>query len=72
MKPKIERMVSRTGWTWKVICAACLMTLLLSACATRTSAYGPVLLSDSERACLSRQAKEAIEANNETWLKENE
>jgi hypothetical protein len=72
MKPNNVRVVSRTGWTWKVICAACLMMSSLSACATQTSAYGPVLLSDSDRACLSRQAKEAIEANNETWLKENE
>jgi hypothetical protein len=37
-----------------------------------TSEYGPVLLTDSDRACLSREAKEAIEANNETWLRKNE
>jgi hypothetical protein len=72
MKPNPTPKPFKTAWTLSVMSVLCLTANLMSGCATQTSEYGPVLLSDAERACLSRDAKEAIEANNETWLQDNE
>lgn len=71
-KPKQRLKGSRSALTLKLIFGACLITSSMGGCATHSSAYGPVLLTDQDRSCLSRPAKEAIEANNETWLRDNQ
>ena len=72
MNQKGTQKLSLTASNLRLIFAACLTVSLMSAFATRTSAYGPVLLSDHDRAWLSRDAKEKIEANNEAWLRERQ
>lgn len=62
---------SVTVWRMLKLCAVLAAAAFLIGCTTRTAAFGPVLLSEDEKACLSDDSLEAIELNNTAWLRAN-